>query len=216
MATTHQEQAQARRRNPRGQGDRLREEVISAASELIAESGDADRLSLRAVAKKIGIAAPSIYRHFPDAEHLKMAVVQRNFATFGAARDRASAQITDPAEALLARCRAYCQFAMDYPGSYRFMFSHQAPPADPGRPSGGPAAFQALAASIARCQDAGAARASDDPAHLAAQVWADLHGLVLLRMNLPDFPWPAPLEEMADQAVARLIMLGDSPHAQRR
>ena len=56
----------------------------------------------------------------------------------------------------------------------------------------------------------------DDPAHLAAQVWADLHGLVLLRMNLPDFPWPAPLEEMADQAVARLIILGDSPHVPPR
>ena len=216
MATTHQEQAQARRRNPRGQGDRLREEVISAASELIAESGDADRLSLRAVAKKIGIAAPSIYRHFPDAEHLKMAVVERNFATFAAARDRASAKITDPAAALLARCRAYCQFAVDYPGLYRFMFSHQAPPAGPGRPSAGPAAIQALTASIARCQDAGAARATDDPAHLAAQVWADLHGLVLLRMNLPDFPWPAPLEEMADQAVARLIILAGSPHVPRR
>ena len=157
MATTQQEQAQVRRRNPRGQGDRLREEIITAASELIAESGDADQLSLRAVAKRIGIAAPSIYRHFPDAEHLKMAVVERNFATFAAARDRASAKITDPAAALLARCRAYCQFAVDNPGPYRFMFSHQAPPADPERPSGGPAALQGLAASIARCQDAGAA-----------------------------------------------------------
>ena len=216
MAATQQEQAQVRRRNPRGHGDRLREEIITAASELIAESGDADRLSLRAVAKRIGIAAPSIYRHFPDAEHLKMAVVQRNFATFAAARARASAKITDPAAALLARCRAYCQFAMDNPGPYRFMFSHQAPPADPGRPSGGPAALQGLAASIARCQDAGAALAADDPAHLAAQVWAALHGLILLRINLPDFPWPAPLEEMADQAIARLIILGESPHVPRR
>ena len=30
---------------------------------------------------------------------------------------------------------------------------------------------------------------------------------VLLRMNAPGFPWPGPLEEMADQAVARLIGL---------
>ena len=65
MAATRQEQAEVRRRNPRGQGDRLREEIISAASELIAESGDADQLSLRAVAKRIGIAAPSIYRISP-------------------------------------------------------------------------------------------------------------------------------------------------------
>jgi len=33
---------------------------------------------------------------------------------------------------------------------------------------------------------------------------------VLLRLNAPGFPWPGPLEQMADQAVARLIGL-DTP-----
>ncbi len=177
------------------------------ASELIAESGDADQLSLRAVANRIGIAAPSIYRHFADVEHLKMAVVERSFATFSEARDIASASITDPVEALQARCRAYCRFALEYRGPYRFMFSHQAPPANPAEPSAGHAAIQALAHSIERCQQAGRAGATDDPFYLAAQVWADLHGLVLLRMNLPDFPWPASVEEMAEQSVARLLIL---------
>jgi hypothetical protein len=54
------------------------------------------------------------------------------------------------------------------------------------------------------------ARAGDDPHWLAAQVWAALHGLVLLRLNAPGFPWPGPLEQMAGQAVARLIGL-DTP-----
>jgi hypothetical protein len=67
--------------------------------------------------------------------------------------------------------------------------------------------FHALADSISRCQRAGLARADDDPDWLAAQVWAALHGLVLLRLNAPGFPWPGPLEQMADQAVARLIGL---------
>ena len=67
--------------------------------------------------------------------------------------------------------------------------------------------FQALADSISRCQQAGLAHADDDPHWLAAQVWAALHGLVLLRLNAPGFPWPGPLEQMADQAVARLIGL---------
>jgi hypothetical protein len=37
-----------------------------------------------------------------------------------------------------------------------------------------------------------------------------LHGLVLLGLNAPGFPWPGPLEQMADQAVVRLIGL-DTP-----
>ncbi len=66
-----QAQTRGRRRNPRGEGDRLREELITAASEMIADSGDVSQLTLRGVAKKIGIAAPSIYRHFPDAEPVR-------------------------------------------------------------------------------------------------------------------------------------------------
>jgi len=212
MTAASQAQATGRCRNPRGAGDRLREELITAASEMIAESGDAGQLTLRGVAKRVGIAAPSIYRHFPDAEHLKMAVVERSFATFGTARESASRHLTSPAETLLANCRAYCQFALDHPGPYRFMFSHEMPTADRTPGPAGLAAFQGLVSSIRRCQDTGTAHALDDPVHLAAQVWAALHGMVLLRMNAPHFPWPAPLEQMADQAVTRLVVLDqDSP-----
>jgi hypothetical protein len=34
---------------------------------------------------------------------------------------------------------------------------------------------------------------------------------VLLRLNAPGFPWPGPLEQMADQAVARLTGLETPP-----
>jgi WHG domain-containing protein len=91
--------------------------------------------------------------------------------------------------------------------SARYWFSQHAPTGDPARPPVDLPVFQALAESIGRCQQAGLARAGDDPQWLAAQVWAALHGLVLLRLNAPGFPWPGPLEQMADQAVTRLIQL---------
>src|SRR6516165_1829150 len=202
--------AQSRRRNRRGEGERLREEIITAASQMIGETGDDTALTLRGVARRVGIAAPSIYRHFTDAGELKMAVVQRAFADFAAARDAATPAGGDPAAALLARCRAYTAFALANPGPYRYLFSQHAPTGDPARPPVSLPTFQALADSISRCQQAGLARAADDPHWLAAQVWAALHGLVLLRLNAPGFPWPGPLEQMADQAVARLIGL-DTP-----
>jgi len=202
--------APPRRRNRRGEGDRLREEIITAAGQMIGEAGDDSALTLRGVARRIGIAAPSIYRHFTDAGELKMAVVQRAFAEFARARDAATPAGDDPAAALLARCRAYLHFALANPGPYRYLFSQHAPTGDPARPPVDLPTFQALAESISRCQQVGLARARDDSHWLAAQVWAALHGLVLLRMNAPGFPWPGPLEEMADQAVARLIGL-DTP-----
>ena len=173
-------------------------------------AGGHGALTLRGVARRLGIAAPSIYRHFTDVDELKMAVVQRSFAEFARARDAASGDGDDPAARLLARCRAYTAFALANPGPYRYLFSQHAPTGDPARPPAGLPVFQALAESIRRCQQAGLAAAGDDPHWLAAQVWAALHGLVLLRLNAPGFPWPGPLEQMADQAVARLIGL-DTP-----
>jgi AcrR family transcriptional regulator len=201
--------APERARNPRGEGAKLREDLVSAASAMVAETGDASQLSLRGVARAVGIAAPSIYRHFPDLNHLKLAGVERAFARFAEARDKASAEIDDPAQALLARSRAYCRFALANPGPYRVMFSHQAPVGSPVAM----AAFDALANSIAKCQKDGLSLAQDRPERLAAQVWAALHGLVILRLNAPEFPWPAPLEQMADDAVTRLVGLTGRPRA---
>src|SRR6516225_9599006 len=105
--------AHPRSRNPRGEGGRLREELIAAAAEMISESGDANQLTLR------GVAAPSIYRHFPDLDDLKRAVVDRAFGQFAAERDRSREAVDDPSAALLAGCRAYCRFALGNPGVYR-------------------------------------------------------------------------------------------------
>lgn len=135
-----------------------------------------------------------------------MAVVKQAFADFGLARDAVSVDIADPTESLLARCRAYCQFALDNPGPYRFMFSNEAPRADDGSLVGSES-IEALATSIRRCQNAGVAAAMDDPVYLAAQVWSALHGLVLLRMNVEHFPWPTSLFEMVDLTVRRLLVL---------
>jgi AcrR family transcriptional regulator len=197
-----------RRNNRRGQGERLRDDLIEAASAMVAETGDAGSLSLRAVAARVGVAATSVYLHFADLDALKIAVAQRSFAEFAAARDAATAGITDPAEALVARCQAYAHFGLTHPGHYRLMLGPDLPPlARPGDTSApSMAAFTALAGSIRRCQQAGAAPADADPEWLATLVWTALHGQTALRMDRPHFPWP-PLDDSIDALVRRLVRL---------
>ncbi len=72
-----------RPRNARGEGDRLRGEVVEAASALIAEDGPR-ALTLRAIARRVGITAPAIYAHFEDLDEVLEAVVD---STFGALAD---------------------------------------------------------------------------------------------------------------------------------
>ncbi|HEX9414397.1 MAG TPA: TetR/AcrR family transcriptional regulator [Ktedonobacterales bacterium] len=195
-----------RQRNPRGQGERLREEILDAADALLAAGGDARTLSLRGVAKRVGIAATSVYLHFPEVDDLKVAVVERGFAELDAVRDAASRGISDPAEALLARFRAYARFALDHPGRYRLMFGPGLPPSlafdaeqSPARKS-----FQILVRSIKQWQEATACNPDDDPVRVATMLWAAVHGFVLLRMDRPRFPWP-PLDEMVTETVRRLV-----------
>jgi AcrR family transcriptional regulator len=209
VITATNPRAPRRTRNPRGEGDRLRDDLIDVAAAAIAESGNANDLSLREVARRLGISAPSIYRHFPDVEHLKLAVVERAFSQFSKERDAARRDIHDPLLALLAGCRAYCEFATEHPGEYRFMFSPESPAQGRQSPAGA-AALASLEASIHRCQEAGVATASADARTLAVELWAALHGLALLRLNVPDFDWPASLETMTERVVERLIQLNNT------
>src|SRR5215211_7851719 len=74
-----------RARNPQGQGGRLRADLIAAADAILARTGDVEGLSLRAVAREVGIATPSIYLHFPDKAALVRAVLDARFAELGEA-----------------------------------------------------------------------------------------------------------------------------------
>src|ERR1700749_2471541 len=62
-----------RQRNPRGQGERLRDDIIEAASRLLADPA-APPLTLRAVAREVGVPATSVYLHFAGIESLTLAV----------------------------------------------------------------------------------------------------------------------------------------------
>jgi AcrR family transcriptional regulator len=204
--------AQASRRrtnNQRGRGELLREELLEAATALVADQGDARGLSLRAVAAGAGVAATSVYLHFADLDELKVALAQRYFTEFAAARDAAAATVTDPAEALVVRCRSYVRYALDNPGRYRVMFDRDLPPLNSAagtQPRPSRSALDALTETIAACQHAGVAPADSSPADLAALLWSGLHGQASLRIDRPRFPWP-PMDDAVREIVTRLVRL---------
>lgn len=202
--------AAPRRRNRRGDGVRLRADLLAAAAGLVTETGDASALSLRAIAARVGVATTSVYLHFPDVTAVKIALAQQWFAEFADVRDLAAADIADPATALVVRCQTYARYALANPGPYRLMFGPGLPPLatpDPSPDTPSLRAFDSLVASIRRCQTSGAAPPDSDPRRLAILLWTGLHGHVTLRMDRPNFPWPD-LDDMVTELVARLVHLG--------
>jgi len=189
-----------RKRNPRGQGERLRDDIIEAASRLLADPA-APPLTLRAVAREVGVAATSVYLHFDSIDTLTLATVNHLFAELIARQDALTE--TDPVQRVLAGALVYCEFGLAAPGHYQLMFATPLPLPDytpehfPGWP-----AFQQLIERVA----AGLGTDRDDPrASFTAQlIWQQLHGIVSLRISRSKFPWP-PLEQTVRAAVEALL-----------
>ena len=186
-----------RARARRGEGDRLRPEILAAAGRLLAEHGDENAVSIRMIADAVGVTPPSIYLHFPDKDALIEAVCEERFAAFDAALEAAAAGAADPLEALRARGRAYVRFALDNPEHYRviFMTRHDramdlAELVAPGPDArAGARAFGHLVAAVTRAAEAGAIVAPN-PVLTALHLWSGFHGLVSLLISEPGFPWP--------------------------
>lgn len=177
-------------RNRKGEGERLRAELLDAASRLLAESGDAARVSVRAVAAAVGVTSPSVYRHFPSKEDLVREVLRLRFAEFRAALDGAAGRGDGTADRLARACRAYVDFGLANPGHYRLLFSTAGlGPAGAGLGEGEP---HPGAASLAALVELAAERAGrhERTAALALELWASLHGVVDLRITKPEVDWP--------------------------
>ena len=94
----------SRSRNRRGQGELLRQEIIEAALRMLNELGDDEALSLRAVAREVGIAATSVYIHFADRDELVFTALEKS--TTDLLRDLEQAEDNageDPVRRLRAR-----------------------------------------------------------------------------------------------------------------
>ena len=181
--------APTRTRNRWGEGERLRAEILEAAGRLLSELGGEDGLTIRGVARAVGIAPASIYQHFTDRHALVQGLTEHEFARLRTRMTTADDDC-DPADVVgrvRAQLHAYCAFAADNPGLYRLMLSRRggARPA-PGAPPEGPLVdvIALLTAAFERCDAAG--RHLRVPSERAAVlVFVGAHGRVALLLSNP-------------------------------
>lgn len=185
------ESAPARRRSPRGEGAALRRELLDAAMDLLRETGDQDAVSVRAVARRVGVSVPSIYLHFADKQALLDAVCEQVFASLHDRMRAASQGAPDAFEALRRQGNAYVHFALENPEHYRIVFM------DPRPGEGGSdtmdeliavGAFGHLVDSVAACVATGVLQG--EPVELALSLWAAAHGIAALLIAKPGLAWP--------------------------
>lgn len=193
----------AARRTParRGEGGRLRAEILETASRMLADEGKVDTLSLRAIAREVGVATTSIYLHFRDLDELVTAVKELRFAELQRSLERAADRAgTDPDRRLHAIAHEYVRYALDNPGHYSVLFTTSATstPSDPNQRFIGESAFDAIRGEVA------AVVGKDDAWLMTVHLWTALHGLTMLRIRRRIFPWP-PVDEQVDDLLRRLL-----------
>jgi AcrR family transcriptional regulator len=177
--------AKARQRNARGEGGRLRLEILEATTRLI--DAGTDRLTLTAIARATGIAGPSIYDHFAGIEDIRIAVIRSCYSDLTARIQEAQRDLRDPVDRLEATCRAYVGYGAEFPGRYSLLFGGKRDRKEKSAVGDrGATALQTLVDGIADCKAAGHSM-SADPYEDAAALWSALHGLTTLRASRPDF-----------------------------
>jgi len=92
---------------------------VQVATDLLAQLGDVDAPTMRAVATAAGVTAPSVYRHFPDKQALVRTVITERFVEFTSALHTAAEAAGDqPIARLEAMARAYVRSGLEHPGHY--------------------------------------------------------------------------------------------------
>jgi AcrR family transcriptional regulator len=165
-------------------------EVVAEGRRLLEEEGPG-ALTMRRLAERLGIQAPSLYKHLPDKTALEAAIIATGMEEAAAAFETAIGEVPDAGgsgrievrdggtEALAALAVAYREFALAHPHLYRLM-------------NNGPLPRRYLPPGLEERTAAPLLRAAGSRARARA-VWAFAHGMVMLELD-QRFPPDADLD----------------------
>jgi AcrR family transcriptional regulator len=190
----------------------LRRALLDAALSLVSEKG-LSALTLREVARKVGVTHAAPYHHFPTRDALLDALAHDAFCALDVAMARATHDVADLSERLFLVGKAYTDFARAHPEQLQIMFRRQqsthgadgAANADLFHASG--RAFAHLYDAVVAAQAQGLAPAGD-PFEVALLPWSVVHGFAKLWVEGPldtMAPYEGHFERMRDQTLRLMI-----------
>lgn len=103
-------------------------EITRAARDQLAESGAAG-LSLRAVARELGMVSSAVYRYFPSRDDLLTALILEAYESLADASQAAQLRVsrTDFRRRWLTTCRAVRRWAIAHPHEYALIYGSPVP-----------------------------------------------------------------------------------------
>ncbi len=202
---------------------RLLADIEVAARRLLDEGGAAN-VSMRAIAREVGLGPASLYTYFDGLDAVLTMLLLASYGRLAEATAAAADHFADapPSDRALAVTLAYRRWGLDHPNELNLVFTDQLP--GYVAPEGGPTidaqveVFRPLTEAIAELVASGTAEAADTD-EARASVWAAFHGFVMLEAN-HHLVWlddPADAYEVAVRRAFRAVGLPDpSPDVRLR
>ena len=159
--------------------------IVDRAVEIADDTG-IDSLSLRSLARDLGVSAPALYDHIDSKESLLRLLAREGYANLAARWERLDTQDVDAW--IRATCHSYVAFALERPGLFGLMFRYR--PAFVSGPGAvedevATAVFQQGLGVIERAVADGTLDAGT-PLELALALWAAMHGAATVQSMSPE------------------------------
>lgn len=171
--------------------EQLRRQILSAARELFVNEGY-ENVSMRKIANKIEYSPTTIYLYFNDKADLLDSVCQETLLNLLDTLEQLKQDKSDPLSTLRKSGRTYIEFGLQYPQDYKLTFVVR-PQFQKGlglqEGSVGEKVFDYLRTMVSECIQQGVFPEEMDVETTGQVLWSAVHGVTLLLIDFPDFPW---------------------------
>jgi AcrR family transcriptional regulator len=161
----------------------LRDAVLDAARRMVSSTGTAG-LSLRALAREVGVSHPALYNHFRDRDALLAELSTEALLALARSQRQALAKATSPMDGLLRLSTAYFRFGVSDPARLRLAFAPTLTGGDEHRAlrAAADAAEAPSVEALTRAADAGFVPRTELRERSVA-LWALVHGYTTLAID---------------------------------
>lgn len=162
----------------------LRDKILDTSRHLLFNKGYTS-LSMRSIAKEVGVSATSIYLHFDNKDHLLHTIIEESVEELSTSIEENFNEHTDVITQFESVIQGYIDFALNNSEKYQiiYMVKSDAMARYPKEKFRRARRCYELLVNIISTGVAEGVMEEDDPVTAAYSIWAQLHGVISVVLN---------------------------------